>query len=53
MSPSVSKDEKLPGLFIFSSVKFGIFSSCNFIIVFNFPLLFRVRNLYSLLISLY
>ena len=24
MSPSVSKDEKLPGMVIFSSVKFGI-----------------------------
>ena len=30
MSPSVSKDEKLPGLVIFSSVKLGIFSSCSF-----------------------
>ena len=30
MSPSVSKDEKLPGLVIFSSVKLGIFGSCNF-----------------------
>ena len=30
MSPSVSKDEKLPGLLIFSSVKLGIFSSCSF-----------------------
>ena len=30
MSPSVSKDEKLPGPVIFSSVKFGIFGSCSF-----------------------
>ena len=30
MSPSVSKDEKLPGLVIFSSVKLDIFGSCSF-----------------------